>query len=253
LEGFIMTRLLCGLVALGLLVGAVGKAMGQPSYVYTTFDVPGSSVPSGYTEAKGINASGQIVGWYFGWYLDPAGSHGFLLDNGSYTTLDVPGSISTTIEEDLPFPQIGINNWGQIVGSYADAQNKSHGFLLDQCNYTTLDAPGSISTQACGINDSGQIVGDYFDGMPTHGCCSFDTGTGFVLENGTYTTLDAPAFDNSANGVNDSGQIVGYTGDHGFLYDNGSYTTLEVPGSIDAYVNGINASGQIVGYYNDPT
>jgi probable HAF family extracellular repeat protein len=50
--------------------------------------VPGST----YTRANGINASGQIVGDY----SDAAGhGHGFLLDHGSYTTLDVPSSIFT--------------------------------------------------------------------------------------------------------------------------------------------------------------
>jgi hypothetical protein len=37
---------------------------------------------------------------------------------------------------------------------------------------------------------------------------------------------------------------------HGFLLDHGSYTTLDVPGSrTEAY--GINDSAQIVGYYDD--
>jgi hypothetical protein len=40
-------------------------------------------------------------------------AQGFLFDNGVYTTIDAPGA-STTI----PF---GINNRGQIVGTYVDA------------------------------------------------------------------------------------------------------------------------------------
>jgi hypothetical protein len=36
---------------------------------------------------------------------------------------------------------------------------------------------------------------------------------------------------------------------HGFLLDQGSYTTLDAPGSTHTFANGINASGQIVGYY----
>jgi uncharacterized membrane protein len=48
------------------------------------------------------------------------------------------------------------------VGSYTDAAGNSHGFLLDQGSYTTLDVPGSINTYANGINDSGQIVGGYY-------------------------------------------------------------------------------------------
>jgi probable HAF family extracellular repeat protein len=62
-----------------------------------------------------------------------------------------------------------INDSGQIVGFYTDAQNNSHGFLLDQGSYTTLDAPGSTQTFAHGINASGQIVGAYDDAGGRHG------------------------------------------------------------------------------------
>jgi hypothetical protein len=51
-----MKRLLCGLVAWGLLVGLTGLAKAQ--YTFTTVDVSGSVV----IHALGINASGQIVG-----------------------------------------------------------------------------------------------------------------------------------------------------------------------------------------------
>src|SRR5262245_33972641 len=108
-----MKRFLCGLLALGLLVGGTGQAKAQPSYVYTKLDGPASD----YTRAHGINDSGQIVGAY----VEAAVTHGFLLDNGSYTTLDPPGSISTRA--------YGINAAGQIVGDYLDAGDTIHGFL----------------------------------------------------------------------------------------------------------------------------
>ena len=52
----------------------------------------------------------------------------------------------------------GINDTGQIVGTYFNASG-SHGFLKDGSTYTTLDVPGATDTQAFGINDTGQIVG----------------------------------------------------------------------------------------------
>jgi hypothetical protein len=64
-----MKRYLCSLVALGLLLGVTRQAMAQPSYSFTTLDLPGST----HTFATGINASGQIVGAYG----DAAGQHGF--------------------------------------------------------------------------------------------------------------------------------------------------------------------------------
>jgi len=54
----------------------------------------------------------------------------------TYTTLDDPsaaGGIS---------PQ-GINDTGQIVGQYADASGKIHGFLYSGGTYTPLDDPNA--------------------------------------------------------------------------------------------------------------
>ncbi len=79
-----MKRYLCSLLALGLLQGVTGPVQAQPTYNFTTFDVPGSSFPELHSPATGINDSGQIVGYYS--YV--AGQHGFLLDQGSYTTLE---------------------------------------------------------------------------------------------------------------------------------------------------------------------
>jgi probable HAF family extracellular repeat protein len=142
-------RFFCVPMAVGLLVGLAGDAKAQPTYSFTTLDVPGSFLP-GLAPAIGINASGQIVGYY----EDTTGGHGFLLDQGSYTTLDVPGSTWTHAN--------GINDSGQIVGSYGDGYTY-HGFLLDHGSFTTLDVPGLPSTEALGISDSGQIVGYYDD------------------------------------------------------------------------------------------
>jgi probable HAF family extracellular repeat protein len=130
-----MKRYLCSLVALGLLQGVTGQVKAQRTYSFTTLDVPGSSFHTTSIDAYGINDSGQIVG------------DSVLLDNGSYLTL--AGSAT------------GINNSGRIVGYYGDASGDSHGFLLDNGNYTTLDPPGSVWTLANGINASDQIVGYY--------------------------------------------------------------------------------------------
>ena len=114
-----MKRYLCGLVALGFLQGVAGPLKAQPTYSFTTLDVPGSSSWIG-TYANGINASGQIVGSV---YTDAG--YGFLLDNGSYTTLDVPGSIHpqqfNENDGSLGTQAYGINDSGQIVGVYKDA------------------------------------------------------------------------------------------------------------------------------------
>jgi probable HAF family extracellular repeat protein len=99
----------------------------------------------GASGASGINNAGQIV------FLNG------VLSGGPFTTLSVPGSTAN-----LAF---GINNLGQIVGSYSDTslQLLNHGFVYSDGTYTSFDVPGSIATVAFGINDFGQIVGYYVD------------------------------------------------------------------------------------------
>jgi probable HAF family extracellular repeat protein len=80
---------------------------------------------------------------------------GFLLDNDVFTTIEAPGAILGT----GPF---GINNRGQIVGAYANADGTIHGFPLDDGVFTSIEAPGAIRTGANDINEAGQIMGFYF-------------------------------------------------------------------------------------------
>jgi probable HAF family extracellular repeat protein len=88
-----------------------------------------------------------------GEYVVDQQSHGFLLSGGTYTTLDVPGVTFTAAT--------GINDAGQIVGSYIAADGNFHGFLLSEGIYTLVDVPGATSTFIYGINNAGQIVGSY--------------------------------------------------------------------------------------------
>ena len=98
----------------------------------------------------------------------------------------------------------GINDAGQIVGSY---DNYQQGFLYSGGTYTTLSVPGSTLitstiTFAYGINDAGQVVGSDIinDG----------NDQGFLYSGGTYTTVSVPgSFNTAAYGINDAGQIVG--------------------------------------------
>jgi hypothetical protein len=52
------------------------------------------------------------------------------LAQGTYTQIDVPGSILTFVS--------GIDTAGDIVGSYADPTSRRHGFLLSGGVYTTI-------------------------------------------------------------------------------------------------------------------
>src|SRR5438105_2602115 len=100
------------------------------------------------------------------------------LAQGTYTQIDVPGSITTEA--------VGINTQGDIVGFYADSSNVFHAFLLSGGVYTTIDYPGAAGTDATAINDLGQIVGPYF---PT-----IDSVSGYLydVQTQTFTTVSFP-------------------------------------------------------------
>jgi hypothetical protein len=160
-----------------------------------------------------------------------------------FTRYDVPGSISTN----LSFA--GINDSGQIVGRYSDADGTNHGYLLSGIggSFTTLDLPGANLDGAAGINASGQIVGEYNAGGTTHGFLR--------MSDGSYTTIDfAGATFTNAAAINGSGQVVGaYDAGgtrRGFLrMSDGSYATIDISGATLTAARGINAFGQIAGNY----
>ncbi len=245
----------------------------QTAVTYTTLDFPGSD----FTSANGINSSGQIVGDY-----NISGIHGFLLSDGVYTTIDFPGTGTSTWCE-------GINDAGEIVGWYiAPGNSQPQGFLMQGDVFTTLNFPGATYTEAWGVNNAGQIVGEYSTGVGVHAflyqsgtytdvtvtgasytqlrginnfgdmvgrfASSFDQG--LLIRNGTYIVLNAPgAMATNANGLNDLGRIVGYeqfpTATIGFEYYRGSYQKIAIPGDTNFQALGINNNLDIVGQYTD--
>jgi hypothetical protein len=95
----------------------------------------------------------------------------------AYTTVDVPGAVATTLNG-------GPNPEGTNIGSYTGTSGVTHGFVLKDGVFTTIDPPGSTSTTPNWISPQGTIVGGYNDasGVPH----------GFILEGGQYTTVDFP-------------------------------------------------------------
>jgi probable HAF family extracellular repeat protein len=66
----------------------------------------------------------------------------------------------------LTFP-LGINNRGQVVGMYRDADQVAHGFLFDDGAITTIDHPLAASdSRVQDLSDRGQLVGFYERGAP---------------------------------------------------------------------------------------
>jgi probable HAF family extracellular repeat protein len=231
-----MKRLLCYWVSMSLLLVGAGQA--QADCIFTPIDVPNGF----FTDARGINDAGQIVGSYD----DARGiPHGYLYSGGRYTTFDISVSGTLTVAW-------GINNPGQIVGSVRGFGrfDPSSGYVFDGSSYNLVNVPGAYSTQALGINSAGQVVG-------TYSTSRFGLGPGFVLSGGNYTTLNAPgAAFTVANGINVDGQIVIYSQPGGsFLLSDGKYTSLRAPGTqsiTDTVAYGINDAGQIVGEFFVP-
>src|SRR5437868_4313424 len=127
----------------------------------------------------------------------------------------------------------GINDSGQISGTYFDDAFETHGFLLSGGAYTTADDPlanhGDTTTHLQGINGNGDIVGWYFDSsFQEHGLIRSSGGTYATLDVGTLGTK-AEAF-----GINNGGQIVGdYTDSsnvhRGFLFSGTPPSTILRP------------------------
>jgi len=101
----------------------------------------------------------RIVGLYTNTTAIPARQEGFLIDDGAFTPLVVPGSLSTAAWD--------MNPSGDIVGVYRNAAGV-HGFALESGGYVSVDVPGATATRAFGINARGNVVGSYVSNGQTH-------------------------------------------------------------------------------------
>lgn len=171
--------------------GAGAFLYDSKSDVYTTF-----SYPNVDTFPYGINNAGIIVGTLEG----HSSQVGFELDGTTYATVKVKGARTTTITSinnlgdavvasdfsngDLKYfvlnssgltrlndgPGIrqpyGINDDGDIVGSFTSQHLVAWGFLSDG---THLKFPGATRTSAYAVNNAGVVVGGFFTSPDSHG------------------------------------------------------------------------------------
>jgi len=105
----------------------------------------------GSMDNGGTPDHGRVVGLY---YNQAAANRveGFLIDDGVFTPLLVPGSNNTQAWD--------INPAGEIVGFYRTS-GVFHGFVLRDGQYTTFDVPGATASRLRGVNSRGDIVGTY--------------------------------------------------------------------------------------------
>ncbi len=224
-----------------------GQVVGYNHFLYSrgTFTTVADPCANGGAHPFAINHNSDIAGYHDGTnsrYLD-YGSHGFLYSHGVFRGFDVDGQMSDTAI-------YGLNNRGEVVGTYVNASGATVSFVSDGAKTKTIAVPDARQTYAYGINDRGCIVGYYQTASGDH--CF-----GFLLVAGKYTTLAFPgARQTFANSVNNASEVAGnyYDADgnsHGFLYSNGEYIPMDIPGALQTVVWGINNKGQISGYYDD--
>ena len=208
-----------------------------------------------------------------------------------YTTIDVPGAISTIAQ--------GINSRGDIVGGYVDGTG-GHGYLLSEGVFTKIDYPGAAYTDANGLNARGEVVGGYrMPGEPAvniHGYlrtkhgeflpvdfpghintraqritreglilgCYHDTDTmasmvGVVInarDPSEFVEIDAFASMNNGS-TPDGSLMVGFFTDmatgrgRGYLLYGDTFIPFDVPGSIATNAWDVNPGGEVVGVYRD--
>ena len=207
----------------------------SPDGSITTFNPPSAR----NTYARGINDSGQIVG-----YSESAGPyHGFLRSpSNRFTEVMYPGSGQTWA--------ISINNNGVIAGYYADSSN-FHGFIRDASgNFTAIDAPGAGTgngegTHALAIDNNGEVTGNVVNSSGTHGF--FRDATGIT------TTFDVPGTGTYPMAFNSGGEVTGEyidTGARGFAFirhTDGSFTTFSALGTRNTVGSSINDNGYVCG------
>ena len=257
---FDFPRFVVALAAAMLFVGGVASAATTETFVPTTIQYPGSSS----TMARGINNSGDVVGTYAcslaaGCTLTgeagAAGSHGFLLQDGVYTRIDVPGGTNTVAR--------GISEQGTIIGHY-NAAGLTHGFAYSEGNYVyPIDVPAehfdhpdspARHTLALRISPQGDIVG-----------CIHETNLvmttmhGWLWRNGRFAVLATPQYpgdttsrdpDTMNNGITPSGEIVGFYFSSGVSYvadRRGIRFRFTVEGDRFTLAWDANARGDIVG------
>jgi probable HAF family extracellular repeat protein len=152
----------------------------------------------------------------------------------TFTDINVPGSLPGSTGFFVP----GVNNLGQVVGTYYDKVGNADGFLYSGGKYVTVDAPGALDTYVYGINDLGQMVG-----TAVYSNAEYN----FIDTRGKFTVISG-AIEPFA--INDSDQVFGYLGDvkWGVLNANGAVAPVDLSGAPgSAFPSGFNNLDQFTG------
>lgn len=266
-----------------LTVLAASTARLQPSFTFSTIDVPGAMA----TSPAGINAGGDISGAY----VDAGGRvHGFILTDGVFTTIDYPNADHTQVN--------GIGPGGDVVGIWWNDDEEAaatHGFRRTRDGqFFTVHYPGHLHEIPQRILPDGTILGcrhdhdmmasmrgititrdgatevDVFASMHNGGTPSgrrvvglytnMDAGRteAYIIDDGVFTPFLVPGSNlTTAWDVNPRGDVVGVyrTGSpgsfvvRGYVLTAAGVTSIAYPGAVATRAFGINARGDVVGTY----
>jgi probable HAF family extracellular repeat protein len=222
-----------------------------------------------FSDASGINGTGEIVGYALTGEVDPWGfvHAAFTSDGHLMESLGRRWSAASAI-----------NDAGQIVGEMRVLPNVdlNHAFLYQQGNWTDLGTlppfGNSAYSVAESINEAGQIVGQsntFVTGV-LYPSVRYWANRGFLYENGTMRDLGSLGASctqaindgrleercyeySSATDINNNAQIVGFSSTpsgpsaHAFLSTGTVLHDLGTLGGSESWAFAINDSGQIVG------
>jgi uncharacterized membrane protein len=212
----------------------VSTAVAGPVYNFYTYQYPGAS----QTYIETINNDGAVAGYF----VSGGNTHAFVLQNGTATQLDVPGAATTYA--------YGMNDHGDIAGSYVDTNGVTHAYLYSGGSFTEWDAPGASRTTFQDVDNSGNVVGNWSDGGTNH---AFLWTAGTISETFSYPG----AILTSVQGMNNQGDVAGvYCEDTwcpGWLRYLGSVIdlgTMGFPGALQVTAEDISST-EVVGWVID--
>jgi uncharacterized membrane protein len=194
-----------------------------------------------WTEARGINNDGTVVGFYNS--SDPNVVYGYQFErytNGAVKPIKNGNAFIDGIVE-------SINSKGIFIGeSWDDTNDTVTAYEGKKAKYKEEIDPAVTgnSFRGRGINKAGDVVG-YFTSTHAHG---------FLIHNGVTTQIDFPtARDTRLQSINDKGVMSGYwspdgTIFHAFTYDpkKSLFSQVDVEGSSFTTGFGINKLGNLM-------
>jgi probable HAF family extracellular repeat protein len=222
----------------------------NPTYDIETLDVPNALG----TSAQGINAAGDIVGFF----ADATGRlHGFLYREGNFTTIDYQDPVTHVTADNTDAR--GINPNGDIVGTHwnnGEEAVAAHGYhRTPDGQFMPVHFPGHLNEILQRILPDGTILGCRHD----HN--TMDSMRGISIS-GSETTEATNMFASMTNGATPDGQtLVGFylnmmrtpSRTEAYVFHGADTTTFVIPGSNLTTAWDVNSRGDIVGVFRNGT